>query len=280
MSKKFNLVILILLVGGCSSISSLKKFNPPKGVNVAPGEVIKIPTSSEATSVKCVSKVHQPMHVPSGSYFVYAESYFSKGEAINCEVFAGNGKILYRQKIVVSDKEYPFETLSVNPRRVKLNKKDLQRVLRERKLLNKIYGKTETPLGVEEKFELPLRSKVTSNYGTRRLFNNVKKSQHLGIDFRAKVGVPIPASNKGKVVFSRDLFYTGNTVIIDHGLGIFTLYGHLNKLTVSENQTVNKGDIVGHAGKTGRVTGPHLHWGVKVNGHWVDGFELSKISFP
>ena len=119
---------------------------------------------------------------------------------------------------------------------------------------------------------------MTSVYGTRRLFNNVRKSQHLGIDYRAKVGVPIPSSNKGKVVLAQNLFYTGNTVILDHGLGVFTLYGHLNKILVKKGDLVNRRQILGEAGKTGRVTGPHLHWGVKVNGHWVNGDVLTQLN--
>ena len=129
-----------------------------------------------------------------------------------------------------------------------------------------------------EPFEVPLDSYITSHYGNRRLFNNKKRSQHLGNDFRAAVGVPIPVANKGKVVFTGNLFYSGNVVIVDHGLNIFTAYGHLSKINVQEGMIVNKGTIVGLAGKTGRVSGPHLHWGVKINGSWIDGFSLVEES--
>ena len=108
--------------------------------------------------------------------------------------------------------------------------------------------------------------------------NNKKRSQHLGNDFRAKIGVKIPVSNRGKVVYVGDLFYTGGVVIVDHGLNIFSLYAHLSKTLVTTGTIVNRGDIVGLSGATGRVSGPHLHWGIKINGHNADGFSLVEES--
>jgi murein DD-endopeptidase MepM/ murein hydrolase activator NlpD len=92
------------------------------------------------------------------------------------------------------------------------------------------------------------------------------------------VGVPIPVSNRGKVSLAKDLFYTGFTVIVDHGLDIFSVYAHLSEVSVSENQIVEQGAIIGKSGNTGRTSGPHLHWGIKIHGHWVDGFSLIKES--
>lgn len=197
------------------------------------------------------------------------ESYFSKLKPYTCS---------YKEKVVLSInvKDFPYksEKLNVDKRRVTLSKKDLARVIKEREIKRKIYLNSASYFLFEEPFMKPLDSFITSHYGNRRLFNNKKRSQHLGNDFRAAVGVPIPTANKGKVVYTGHLFYSGNIVIIDHGLNIFTAYGHLSKIKVHKGDIVNKGDIVGLAGATGRVSGPHLHWGVKVNGHWVDGFSL------
>lgn len=280
MLRKFNLVLCLFAFFGCSLLTKKETFRPDQSVSLSPGEVIKVNLDPHATKIICKEKEYLPALSGTGKYFVYAESYFSKYGKTTCEVYGKSSIKLYDQTISITARTYPYETLSVNPKRVKLSKKDLKRVLKEREVLSRVYSKYSSTLRVDEQFKSPLSSKVTSEYGTRRLFNNVKKSQHLGIDFRAKVGVPIPSSNKGKVVLARDLFYTGNTVIIDHGLGIFTLYGHLSKLMVRENQMIEKGEVLGEAGKTGRVTGPHLHWGVKVNGHWVDGFELSQLTLP
>jgi murein DD-endopeptidase MepM/ murein hydrolase activator NlpD len=99
-------------------------------------------------------------------------------------------------------------------------------------------------------------------------------STHLGNDFRAPEGTPIPTSNTGKVVYVGDLFYSGKTVIVDHGMQLFSMYAHLSKISVAVGATVNRGDIVGLSGATGRASGPHLHWGIKINGEWIDGFSL------
>tara|TARA_B100000925_G_C22004408_1_gene472889 strand:- start:122 stop:961 length:840 start_codon:yes stop_codon:yes gene_type:complete len=277
MSKKLMHKVLLVFLCSCAGIKNIQKFEPKKNLGISPGELKMIEVSSGATHIECGNEMMQVSRKGSKSYFVFAESYFSQRETVVCKIMKNKNE-LYAQEITVKRKEYPFETLSVNPKRVKLNKKDLDRVIRERKILKNIYKNSAKNLLIKKNFSIPLKSKVTSFYGTRRLFNNVRKSQHLGIDYRAKVGVPIPSSNGGKVVLARNLFYTGNTVIIDHGLGIFTLYGHLNKIDVEKGQFVKKFQILGKAGKTGRVTGPHLHWGVKVNGHWVDGDILTALN--
>ena len=93
-----------------------------------------------------------------------------------------------------------------------------------------------------------------------------------------KVGLPIPSSNNGKVLYVGNLFYTGNVVIIDHGVNLFTVYAHLSKIMVKTGDSVEQGQILGLAGKTGRVSGPHLHWGVKLHGFNIDGFSLVEES--
>jgi murein DD-endopeptidase MepM/ murein hydrolase activator NlpD len=197
------------------------------------------------------------------------ESYFSGRKKTQCTY---DGKVIVEVKI----KEFPYksEKLNVDKKRVTLSQKDLNRVIKERKILKKVYLNSSSYFLFDKPFNRPLNSYVTSHYGNRRLFNNKKKSQHLGNDLRAAVGVPIPVANKGKVIFTGHLFYSGNVVIVDHGLGLYTTYGHLSKINVTKGMVINQNDIVGLAGATGRVSGPHLHWGVKLNGHWVDGFSL------
>lgn len=201
------------------------------------------------------------------------ENYFSPKGLRTC--YIGSEKAL---DIQASYFNYKQETLNVAKGKVDLSKKDLARVVRERKITGEVYSKSSKSFLFEEPFMPPLKSFITSHYGNQRLFNNKKRSQHLGNDFRAAVGVKIPVANRGRVVFTGDLFYSGNVVIVDHGMEIFSYYGHLSKILVSTGDMVNKGDIVGLGGMTGRVTGPHLHWGVKVNGFNVDGFSLVQES--
>lgn len=202
-----------------------------------------------------------------------SESYFSAPISKKCYL---QGEHVVNLKVVPFN--YKRERLNVAKGKIDLNPKDLKRVIAEKKIKANIYKKTAKTYLFDEAFDVPLNSHITSHYGTIRLFNNKKRSQHLGNDFRAAVGVKIPASNRGRVVYVGNLFFSGNVVVIDHGLDIFTIYAHLSKLKVNVGDMLNKGDIVGLAGKTGRVSGPHLHWGVRIGGKSVNGFSLVKAS--
>lgn len=207
-----------------------------------------------------------------------AESYFSSLMPYQCffklKDDTSDSKKIPIAKIQVIPYEFPQEKIGVDKNRVFLSKKNLKRVRKESSLLSAIYQNSSSGKLFMESFEPPLNSYITSHYGTKRIYNKMKKSQHLGTDFRAKVGIPIKNSNSGKVVYAGGLFYTGKTIIIDHGLGIFTVYAHLSKILVKINQIIPKNYTLGLTGSTGRVSGPHLHWGVKIHDHWVDGFSL------
>jgi murein DD-endopeptidase MepM/ murein hydrolase activator NlpD len=101
---------------------------------------------------------------------------------------------------------------------------------------------------------------VTSSFGSRRVYNGIQSSAHTGLDFKAPKGTPIYAASRGRVALAKNLFFTGNTVILDHGYGVLTLYAHMSKLKVKKGQMVEGGHLLGLSGMTGRVTGPHLHW--------------------
>ena len=113
-------------------------------------------------------------------------------------------------------------------------------------------------------------SEVSEAFGTSRTFNGKLASVHRGDDFRAPTGTPVHASNAGEVVLARELFYEGNCVVIDHGLGFMTMYMHLSKFDVKEGDKVEKGQVIALSGGTGRVTGPHLHMSVRWNGEYLD----------
>jgi hypothetical protein len=173
--------------------------------------------------------------------------------------------------------QYKSEALRVDPGHVTLSEKNLQRTLREKKEIQRIYAVSSATRLWDAGFKKPLVGDPTSAFGTRRLFNGQHRSQHNGIDFRADVGTPVKASNSGIVRLARNLFYSGNIVIVDHGLDIFTNYAHLSKIQVVEGQHIARGDPIGLAGATGRVNGPHLHWGMKVNGVYVDPLQFLTV---
>lgn len=178
----------------------------------------------------------------------------------------------------VEPKKYKVEKLKVDSSRVKPPKKVLQRISKEYKEAMKIYATSTKKRYWDKPFEEPLDSQITSRYGNARIFNGLLKSFHGGTDYRAKVGTPIHVSNDGVVVLSKKRYYAGGSVIIDHGEGIYTCYYHLSQMPLQVGTKVKQGDVIGYSGKSGRVTGPHLHFTVMVKGKSVDSEDfLAKI---
>ena len=120
-------------------------------------------------------------------------------------------------------------------------------------------------------------TEISTEFGVKRIMNKKKTSVHRGMDFRGATGTPVKALNAGKVVLADDLFYGGNTLIIDHGMGLYSVYMHLSKINVAHGSRVGKGQLVGLVGSSGRATGPHLHLSVKLNGISVNPESLFKL---
>jgi hypothetical protein len=172
---------------------------------------------------------------------------------------------------------YRTDKLSVDPKKVDLNKKDLARVNREKKEIRRIYAIGSLDQLWQGRFQLPIKSAMTSAFGNKRMFNGQLRSFHNGVDFRAPVGKPIYAANTGVVKLAKRLFFSGNIIIVDHGTGIFSNYAHLSRIDVEPGQHIEKGQPVGLSGATGRVSGPHLHWSIKVNGIYVDPLQFVDV---
>ena len=197
--------------------------------------------------------------------------------AIELEWTDSRGRHKARIAVRIVAGSYKREALHVAPRHVKPSSKNLQRIKKEKKEIRRIYASSsETRLWFGS-FGKPLASDITSAFGTHRLFNGKLQSYHRGTDFRAKTGTPVYASNFGIVRLAKNLFYSGNIVIVDHGKGIFTNYAHLSKIQVVAGQHVTRGEQIGLSGATGRVSGPHLHWGVKINGAYVDPLQFLTV---
>jgi len=166
-------------------------------------------------------------------------------------------------RISVKKAEYPEHHLKLPKKQVELGPKDLARVNREADRLKKIWT-ARTERLFESSFAMPLPNPVITVYGARRIMNDRIISIHGGVDIRGRLGEEIKASNRGRVALVDNLFYGGNTVVIDHGLGIFTVYMHLDRSAVNSGDLVSKGDLIGLVGSSGRSTGPHLHFGAKI----------------
>lgn len=183
-----------------------------------------------------------------------------------------------REPVEVRAEQYPTTELQVEERFVELSPEDQARADREAAETSAIYD-TFTPQRYwSEAFAVPVRGAQDGrNFGHRRVFNGQPRAPHSGADLRASTGTPIYAANSGRVVLAKNLFFSGNAVYIDHGHGLYTTYLHLSEIAVAVGQVVERGERLGLAGATGRVTGPHLHWGVRLLDARVDPFSLIRI---
>ena len=171
----------------------------------------------------------------------------------------------------VKDKEYQSQYLTVqNKRHVNPDTMELERIHREQDKIQKAKSNWRDIDNVSFIFSQPVAGTISSQFGLRRFFNGEPRRPHNGLDIAAPEGSLIAAAADGKVVDTGDYFFNGNTVFIEHGQGFITMYCHMNKISVKTDQLVKAGDIIGEVGKTGRVTGAHLHWSVILNQTMVD----------
>jgi murein DD-endopeptidase MepM/ murein hydrolase activator NlpD len=189
------------------------------------------------------------------------------------------GKQVFEQVYTVKilAKEFPTRRLKVDPKFATPPKEELERIRRESNLVSNIFAGTTPARFWEGSFVRPVSGEVISSFGKRSIVNGRPRSPHSGADFRAGLGTPVKAPNSGKVVLVADLYFAGNTVIVDHGLGLYSYFAHLSESSVSEGEKVCRGAVIGKVGATGRVTGPHLHWTLRLSGARVDPMSLMTL---
>jgi len=182
--------------------------------------------------------------------------------------------------LVVRQGHYPTERLKVENQFVEPNEEQAARAKEDQAKLRAVFD-TVTPDRLwTGRFRLPLDGVTTGgNFGRRRVLNGKAGSPHGGVDFPALSGTPVHASQAGRVAIAESMFFSGNTVVVDHGLGIYTFYCHLSEINVKVGDAVEAGAVLGKVGATGRVTGPHLHWALSVNHARVNAMEIVTI-FP
>ena len=181
------------------------------------------------------------------------------------------------QSLVVQPKQFGTRRLTVAPDFVNPPPATLARINREAAHLREVYARSESERLWRAPFVRPVPGAANAAFGVRSIFNGEPRRPHAGADFLSGAGTPIQAPNGGRIAVARELFFTGNTVIIDHGLGMFSTLAHLSRIDVREGDAVVPGQVVGLVGATGRVTGAHLHWAVQVSGARVDPLSVLAV---
>lgn len=205
---------------------------------------------------------------PEGRYEFSSVAEGQSGEPVSCKA-----------AVTVKAGRFATERLRVGKEYVEPSPEQLARAEEERQRLRAIFSSATPEKLWTGRFRKPLAGVNTaSNFGRRRILNGQPGSPHGGADLPAATGTPVLAAQRGHVVLADDLFFSGNTVVVDHGLGIYTFYGHLESISVHVGEVVEAGGELGKVGATGRVTGPHLHWGLTVNQARVNPLEMVRLS--
>jgi len=191
---------------------------------------------------------------------------------------AGGEKVSCSTMVTVRKGQFATEKLQVGKQFVEPSPEQIKRADEERQKLRDIFEHVTPERLWDGKFRIPLDGVTTgSNFGRRRILNGNPGSPHGGADLPGATGTPVHSAQRGQVVLAEGLFFGGNTVVVDHGLGIYTFYGHLSEIDVKVGDRVEAGAVLGKVGATGRVTGPHLHWGLTVERARVNPLQLVKL---
>ncbi len=205
---------------------------------------------------------------PRGQYHLTLTAELEQGRPVKCSAL-----------VSVKSGKFAIERLHVAQEFVQPSPKETERANKERQRLREIFATITPERFWQGSFQLPLEdAKSAGNFGRRRVLNGQPGSPHGGEDFPAVAGTPVRAPQRGRVALAEELFFSGNTVVVDHGLGLYTFYGHLSSIAVAVGDVVEQGALLGKVGATGRVTGPHLHWGATLNDARVNPLQL--ISLP
>lgn len=276
--KKVIAVLAILLVAILSCLSSADAAPKPKVVlapkNVGPGDLLLITVKNASGPVEGKFAGKRLYFSPFGTAMkAIAGIDLNREPGLYPLELTVNGVTLARE-VRILKKKYPLQRLKLPEDKVTLSPENEARVEREEKKMSLIWSVESMRLW-NGNFQDPLPGKeITTPFGVRRIINNIPKSSHTGVDLAAEAGEPVRAPNDGVVVLADDQFFSGNSIVLDHGQGIYTMFFHLSKLNVQHGQAVRKGDVIGLVGATGRVTGACLHWGARVQGARVDPLEL------
>jgi len=202
-------------------------------------------------------------------YLLYGLSYHLEAEQYSFEIKNKNGTVLRKIGINILEKDFETQRINVNKKYTQPSKEILGKIKKDRIKLAKART-TWFENNPDLEFILPVKGTTTGIFGTRRFYNGVEGNYHNGFDIAADTGTPIVAPSSGKIILTGDFFYNGKSIFLDHGRGLKSIMIHLDEILVDENQFVEKGQMIGRVGTTGKSTGAHLHWSVLVNNTYID----------
>src|SRR5262245_11157394 len=202
-----------------------------------------------------------------------------KPGAHTVSITAGSGerRVERAYKLDVKPRQFATRRLKVDEAFVNPPAGVQERIEREARELERLWNESAPKALWDGRFIVPVPGRATSSFGTRSIFNGERRNPHGGTDFLSPAGTPIKSPNAGRVLLAADLYFSGNTVIVDHGGGLVSLFAHLSSFAVHEGEIVSTGVVLGNVGATGRVTGPHLHWAVHLNGARVDPLSVLAV---
>ena len=278
-------IVYVALVAGVLTASADVTASEPQVLRATQGQILEIALSVPDVSV-VVEGTWRGQHVP---FFPLLDSSRVVGlvgadlaskvgrDVLDVTIRSPEKTKTRRFVIEVLDASFPTQTLTLPDAMVNLDAATLKRVRKEAKHLRSLFAQTRAPRAWTDSFIAPLNGKISGAFGRRRIINGQKKNPHTGEDISAPQGAKIQASNRGIVRLATEQFFSGKSILIDHGLGLFTMYFHLSEMLVTEGEIVERGAVIGSVGSTGRATGPHLHWGARLNNARVDPYELIQI---
>ena len=284
MCRRFSrLTTTVVIAAGVSAVSATGQTRVTVSVSaraIQPGElvVLKVTTAASARTVRVRGMGRE--------FPAFSESLTAWRAlvGIDLEVKPGRYDLLVvagesaadqaKHQLVVTPKQFVTRELTVDPAFVNPPVEVQSRIQADADQLNRVWASSSPTRLWSGPFVRPVTAPANSAFGSRSVFNGERRNPHGGADFSSIAGTPVRAPNAGRVLLAADLYFTGNTVVIDHGLELFSLFAHLQTIDVREGDTVVTGQFVGNVGATGRVTGPHLHWTVRVNDARVDPLSL------
>ncbi len=215
-----------------------------------------------------------------GAFFAIPHNEEPGEEELGVEFLQENGTRGRRKLIFkIVSKEFPVQRLTLPKEKVSLSKQNLERHLREKAVIKQALGNLLDSRVWQQSFQRPVKGETSTPFGVRRVLNGEPRSSHSGIDLRGVLGEPVAASSDGIVLLTGEHFFAGKSVYVDHGMGLVTMYFHLSRIEVNPGERVRAGQTIGLLGSTGRSTGAHLHWGLRVHNRPADPLSLLNL-FP